>query len=49
MTVCELRGHLQESYGVEVPTGLIRRVTDAVLGKVLDQEPRSAALALNPP
>ena len=39
-TVREIRGHLQELYGVEVSPDLISRVTDAVLEEVRDwQEP----------
>ena len=31
MTVCEIRGHLEELYGVAVSPDLISRVTDAAL------------------
>ena len=40
MTVREIRGHLQEIYGVEVSPDLISRVTDAVLEKVRDWQNR---------
>ena len=35
MTVREIRGHLQELYGIEVSPDLISTVTDAVLEEVL--------------
>ena len=40
MTVREIRGHLQELYGVEVSPDLISRVTDAVLEEVRDWQNR---------
>ena len=40
MTVREIRGHLQEIYGVEVSPDLISRVTDAVLEEVRDWQNR---------
>ena len=36
----EIRGHLQELYGVEVSPDLISRVTDAVLEEVRDWQNR---------
>ncbi len=40
MTVREIRGHLQELYGVEVSPDLISRVTDAVLDEVREWQNR---------
>ena len=40
MTVREIRGHLQELYGVEVSPDLISRVTDAVLEEVREWQNR---------
>ena len=40
MTVREIRGHLQELYGVAVSADLISRVTDAVLEEVRDWQNR---------
>ena len=40
MTVREIRGHLQELYGVAVPPDLISRVTDAVLEEVREWQTR---------
>ena len=40
MTVREIRGHLQEIYGVEVSPDLISRVTDAVLEEVREWQNR---------
>ena len=40
MTVREIRGHLEELYGVEVSPDLISRVTDAVLEEVREWQNR---------
>jgi len=40
MTVREIRGHLQELYGIEVSPDLISRVTDAVLDEVREWQNR---------
>ena len=40
MTVREIRGHLEEPYGVEVSPDLISRVTDAVLEEVREWQNR---------
>ena len=42
MSVRDIRGHLEELYGLEVSPDLISRVTDAVLDEV--REWRSRAL-----
>ena len=36
MTVREIRGHLEELYGIEVSADLISAITDAVLDEVAD-------------
>jgi putative transposase len=40
MSVREIRGHLEELYGVEVSPGLISRVTDEVMDEVRDWQGR---------
>ena len=40
MTVREIRGHLEELYGVAVSPDLMSRVTDAVLGEVQEWQSR---------
>ena len=40
MTVREIRGHLEEHYGVAVSSDLMGRVTDAVLGEVREWQNR---------
>ena len=43
MTVREIRGHLEEHYGVAVSSDLMSRVTDAVLGEVREWQNRPLA------
>jgi putative transposase len=40
MTVREIRGHLEELYGIDVSPDLISAVTDAVLEEVADWQNR---------
>ncbi len=40
MTVREIRGHLEELYGIEVSPDLISAVTDAVLDEVAEWQNR---------
>jgi putative transposase len=40
MSVREIRGHLEELYGVEVSPDLISRVTDEVMDEVREWQPR---------
>ena len=44
MSVREIRGHLEEMYGVSVSPDLISRVTDAVLEEVRDWQNRTYPL-----
>ena len=41
MTVREIRGHLEELYGIDVSPGLISTVTDAVLEKIGEWQNRA--------
>ena len=45
MTVREIRGHLEELYGIEVSPDLISAVTDAVLDEVAEWQNRRSISA----
>jgi putative transposase len=45
MTVREIRGHLEELYGIDVSPDLILAVTDAVLDEVAEWQNRPLDMA----
>ena len=47
MTVREIRGHLEELYGIEVSPDLISAITDAVLDELQNGRTGPSILALN--